>query len=114
MTVTNKIEGTEEAWEDGLLGTDDEHVIVADNTKEIEDALGLQPISIRLQRSLLEDLKAISKLNGIGYQPLIRQVLTRFVTSELKSMLRDRLIAAEAEAKTEESTRSAMQRKAAA
>ena len=56
----------------------------------IDDALELHPISIRLQKDLLENLKALAKLNGLGYQPLIRQVLTRWVDCELKHMLRER------------------------
>lgn len=57
----------------------------------IDDALGLQPISIRLQKDLLDNLKALALLNGLGYQPLIRQVLTRWVDCELKSMLKDKV-----------------------
>lgn len=49
---------------------------------DINDALSLQPISIRLQKGLIENLKTIAELNGIGYQPLIRQALTRFVEGE--------------------------------
>jgi hypothetical protein len=92
MTTAARIESTTEAWEDGTLGADEAHVSVApDMDKAIDDALGLQPISIRLQRSLLENLKALAQLNGLGYQPLIRQVLTRFVDCELKAILRDKV-----------------------
>ena len=91
-TKTMKIEDTVEAWEDGTLGADEAHVeVAADRSQAIDDALGLQPISIRLQRSLLDNLKALAQLNGIGYQPLIRQVLTRFVDCEMKNLLRERL-----------------------
>jgi len=88
-----KIEDTAEAWEaEGPLGNDEKYVAAApgDISKAVDEALGLQPISIRLQRDLLENLKALAKINGIGYQPLIRQVLTRFVDCELKAMLRDK------------------------
>lgn len=91
MNTATKIEGSIEAWEDGTLGADEAHVEVApDMDRAIDDALGLQPISIRLQRSLLDNLKALAQLNGLGYQPLIRQVLTRFVDCELKALLRDK------------------------
>ncbi|MBC8950174.1 BrnA antitoxin family protein [Xenorhabdus sp. TS4] len=53
----------------------------------INEALDLQPISIRLNKSLIEDLKMIADLNGLGYQPLIRQVLNRFANSEKKRIL---------------------------
>ncbi|GAD20922.1 hypothetical protein [Acidovorax sp. MR-S7] len=74
------------------VGMDEAHVAVApaELSAALDDALELQPISIRLQKDLLENLKALAKLNGLGYQPLIRQVLTRWVDCELKSMLRER------------------------
>lgn len=74
------------------VGESDAHAAVApaELSASIDDALGLQPISIRLQRDLVDNLKALAKLNGLGYQPLIRQVLTRWVDCELKHMLRQR------------------------
>ena len=77
------------------VGLDEAHVAVApaELSVGIDDALDLQPISIRLQRDLLDNLKALAKLNGLGYQPLIRQVLTRWVDCELKHMLRERAAA---------------------
>jgi uncharacterized protein (DUF4415 family) len=74
------------------VGMDEVHVAVApaELSAALDDALELQPISIRLQKDLLDNLKALAKLNGLGYQPLIRQVLTRWVDCELKSMLRER------------------------
>jgi hypothetical protein len=56
---------------------------------KINDALELHPISIRLNKSLIEDLKMIADLNGLGYQPLIRQVLTRFTDCEKKKILQE-------------------------
>lgn len=88
MNSAAKIEGTPQAWEDGTLGEHEEHAVVAEtNEAEIDAAAGLQPISIRLHRTLLDNLKALAQLNGIGYQPLIRQVLTRWVDGELKQIL---------------------------
>lgn len=88
-----KIEGTPEAWEDGSLGRDEEYVRVAKNVDDaaLNEAAGLQPISIRLQKSLIEDFKMIAEINGIGYQPLIRQVLKRFADAEKKRILRERV-----------------------
>lgn len=48
-------------------------------SKAVDDALGLQLISVRLQKELLEQLKDLAEEEGIGYQPLIRQILTRHV-----------------------------------
>jgi uncharacterized protein (DUF4415 family) len=59
-------------------------------SQAIDEALALQLISIRLQKSLIENFKFIATLNGIGYQPLMRQILKRFVDSEKKRILRER------------------------
>ncbi|WP_081300996.1 CopG family antitoxin [Aliivibrio fischeri] len=82
-----------EDWESGALGRSDEFVKKSqhDNSK-LDDKLGLQMISIRLQKSLIEDLKDIAELNGIGYQPLMKQILKRFVDAEKKQLLRERAL----------------------
>ncbi len=56
---------------------------------ELEDALELQMVSIRLQKSLIANLKQIAEYHGVGYQPLIRDLLTRFTKSELGSIVAD-------------------------
>jgi predicted DNA binding CopG/RHH family protein len=91
MANTDKFHASIEAWESGELGRDEEHVKVAEASEELalDDAMGMQMISIRLQKKLIDDLKAIAKHNGIGYQPLVRQLLTRFVVSEFKKMWND-------------------------
>lgn len=93
MTNIKKILDTSEAWESGELGTNEFHAIKYDSTDdtEIDEALGLQMISIRLEKQLLTDLKAIAQYQGLGYQPLIRQILNRFATSEMKQMAREAL-----------------------
>ena len=90
--MAKKIVGTPEAWEDGSLGQDEEFVRVSKDVDDaaLNDAAGLQPISIRLQKSLIEDFKMIAEINGIGYQPLIRQVLKRFADSEKRRILREK------------------------
>lgn len=88
-----KIESTAEAWESGLLGQSEEHARLATKVNEalLNESLDLQPISLRLQKSLIEDLKLIAKTHGLGYQPLIRQLLTRFVDAEKKSILAEKV-----------------------
>jgi len=87
-----KVQDTVEAWEDGTLGQDEKFASVAESIEEsaLNEAAGLQMISIRLQRSLIEDFKNIAEINGIGYQPLIRQVLKRFADAEKKQILREK------------------------
>jgi hypothetical protein len=90
MMGNDKIQGTDEAWESGELGQDEQYVKVADdiNVNLLDDSLELQMISIRLQKSLIEDFKMIAQLHGIGYQPLIRQALKRFADGEKNCILR--------------------------
>ncbi|MHB0985959.1 MAG: hypothetical protein ACYC05_10270 [Sulfuricella sp.] len=87
--MNEAIEGTDTAWDDGVLGQDEKYVKKASNEEEIklEDALGLQMISIRLQKQLIEDLKFIATAHGVGYQPLMRDILNRFVVSEKKQII---------------------------
>lgn len=121
MTKTGKIPASDEAWdENGQLGRDEEHVKRAEEDIEpqIDKALELQLISIRLQKSLIEDFKYIATLNGIGYQPLMRQILKRFVDGEKKRILRERFYELKEETKKQKSPepsedRGARQRKTA-
>jgi predicted DNA binding CopG/RHH family protein len=85
-----KIAGTAEAWETGALGEESQFAKVSEQDNAIlDDALALKLISIRMQESLIEDLKDISRIHGLrGYQTLIKQVLKRFVEAEKKHALR--------------------------
>jgi len=105
MAKQIKIEGTTEAWETGPLGSDEEFVKLATGVdeKEINEALELQMISIRLQKSLIEDFKMIAKINGIGYQPLIRQILKRFADCEKKKLLREAVSRLQSDASEDDS-----------
>lgn len=83
----------EERWDTGELGSSAEHAVAAPEglDVEIDEALGLQPISIRLPKRLIEDLKLIARKEGLGYQPLVRRVLLRFAEAEFRSMAHERL-----------------------
>ena len=83
----------EEAWDNRELGASEEHVRKASPAREkvLDKRLGLQTISIRLQKSLIDILKNLAKEDGIGYQPYIRQILTRHarkVSSEKRASLK--------------------------
>jgi len=90
--TTEKIHGTEEAWESGALGLDERYVAVdpeqAATEALIEQTLGLKPISIRLEASLIEDFKMLAEIEGMGYQTLMRTVLRRFAEAEIKHLAR--------------------------
>ena len=83
-----KLKGTkspDDAWENGEFGLEEAFIKVTDAVEaaEVDDALDLKMISIRLQNDLIKKLKLIGKYHGIGYQPLIRDLLQRFARNEL-------------------------------
>jgi len=85
--MNDKIESTSEAWESGELGREDEFVEKADLSEtDYNEALGLQMISIRLQKTLIEHLKSFAKIHKLGYQPLMKIILQRWVDGELKTI----------------------------
>lgn len=71
-----------ELWETGKLGNSAKHAVrVSDEEdKAIDDSLGLQAVTMRLQKELVEQLKILAKKEGLGYQPYIRQLLTKHVS----------------------------------
>ena len=81
-----QIADTPEAWESGELGQSHEYAKVAPSklAAEIDDALGLQMISIRLDKELIDMFKLLGGKYQMGYQPLMREALKRFVDGELK------------------------------
>lgn len=93
MSRHGKVQDSDDAWEKGQLGRSEEHArpSTSETSRAIDATLGLQLISMRLQKSLIEDLKAIASLNGIGYQPLMRQVLKRYVDGEKRRIARDKV-----------------------
>jgi hypothetical protein len=88
--MMKKILGTPEAWEERQLGADEAFAAPAPSSVELDSqldqALALRMISIRLPETLIEDFKNIAVVRGgsMGYQTLMRQALKRFATSELK------------------------------
>lgn len=82
---TKKIESSAEAWEEGKLGLDENHVQSSGLTiGDLDETLELKLISIRLRKQLIEELKMIAEIEGMGYQPLIKQLLERFVVGQHK------------------------------
>ena len=87
----NTISASDEAWESGELGNDPEFakVFEGDIQPRIDEAMAMQPISIRLPTSLVEAFKLLGQVHGLGYQPLMRRALTRFAEAEMKLVVRD-------------------------
>ena len=85
MTPETRTGVGDDAWDTGELGRDEKYVRVAKPESELalEETLGLQMISIRLQKELIEQLKLIAEYRRVGYQPLMRDVLCRWARSEM-------------------------------
>lgn len=76
-----------EQWETGKLGNTEEHAKVSNFTiADLQQSIELQAISLRVNKDLLNDLKELAKLYGIGYQPLMKQILRRFVDTEKRRL----------------------------
>ncbi|PIT71949.1 hypothetical protein [Limnohabitans sp. B9-3] len=90
---TSKIEIPAEAWDTRALGASADHVAVADvaNEQALDKALELQSISIRLPKQLIEQYKLIAHFHGVGYQPLMRDTLTRFVPNALQEIMQTQM-----------------------
>jgi hypothetical protein len=84
-----KITGTDEAWDSRELGADMASAQVAgpEHAAALDDALGMQSISIRLPRQLIDTYKLIASHHGVGYQPLMRDILQRFVPEGLQEVM---------------------------
>lgn len=93
-----------EQWESGALGRDMAHARRATDAVEadIEQALAMKLVTIRLPVPMIEALKQIAQFHGIGYQPMVRDLLGRFVHSEIRTILQE--MANEADAASAERT----------
>ncbi|ALU90925.1 BrnA antitoxin family protein [Herbaspirillum rubrisubalbicans] len=89
MNAPKKIKGSVENWENGTLGRDARYAKRAppELEQQIDEAQGLQAISIRLDRDLIETFKQIARIHNVGYQPLMREALRRFADAEIKVIL---------------------------
>ena len=87
--MNTRIESTDTAWEDRQLGASAEHAKVdpSEHLNALNDALGMQMISIRLPKEMIEAYKLIAAHHGVGYQPLMRDILQRFVPEGLKEVM---------------------------
>lgn len=87
--MSNKlIRGTPEAWESGELGASLAHAKRAPSALEaqVDEAMGLQAISIRLPRSVIAAYKHLADHYGVGYQPLMRDAICRWAEAEMKHL----------------------------
>ena len=101
--------GRPEARGSGEIGADisSTKVASAEITQAINDALGLQMISIRLPKSVIEDFKVLAQIEGVGYQPLMRTALVRYAECESKRVMREYAAQRELEKKAATATSNA-------
>jgi predicted DNA binding CopG/RHH family protein len=90
MEQADKYTANANAWDSGELGQDEKFVKRVEKKHEdaLNDAMGLQMISIRLPKKLIEDLKFIATAHGIGYQPLMKDILCRFTQHEVNEIIK--------------------------
>jgi hypothetical protein len=76
----DKILGTEENWEEGRLGLDEENQVAVDQTVEmqVDTSLGLVEIKFKIDVSLDEKLETFAKENGLIKKAAIRKILEDF------------------------------------
>ncbi len=79
-------EDIDTSWDNRKLGASKKYArkLPREDELAVDDALHLAIISIRLQKELIGNLKILAKHEGIGYQPLVRQILTRYVREALQ------------------------------
>jgi len=88
----DQFDATNELWETKQLGADLEHARASSDEEEkaLDDAMGLQLLTFRMPKLIIEQLKQLAKLEGLGYQPLMRRVLVGYVqenTHKLERLL---------------------------
>lgn len=76
----DKIIGSEENWEDGRLGLDEEHQVVVDETidRQVDTSLGLVEVNLKLDVFLNQQLEIFAKENGLIKKAAIRKILEDF------------------------------------
>jgi len=92
-----------ELWESRKLGASPDHVQRSspEQEKAFDEATGLQLLTFRIQTSTVEKLKQLAKLEGIGYQPFMRQILVKYVR-ENEHRIEQVLMAKEASERAEQ------------
>jgi hypothetical protein len=76
-----RFDADNELWETRKLGASPEHarVVSGKGDKALDESMGLQLLTFRIQKPIVDQLRQLAKLEGIGYQPLMRQVLVKYV-----------------------------------
>lgn len=77
------IPSTPENWENRVLGADERYVSVsAANLAEVDSALGLVTVMLRMTESNVEKLEKLAKAEGLILQAYIRSVLNKEINKD--------------------------------
>lgn len=76
-------------WDERKLGASLEHARLVDEkmTQDLDAALGMKMISLRLPEELIQAYKLIATHHEIGYQPLMRDILQRFIKEGMREVV---------------------------
>lgn len=87
--MSKSTQETQCVWESRELGSDEQYIKVAseDQSLQLDNALGLKTIAIRLPINMIEAYKLIATHHGVGYQPLMRDILQRWVKEGLREVM---------------------------
>jgi uncharacterized protein (DUF4415 family) len=79
------IQNTAEAWENGELGREAKYAEASPKEVDIQvdKALDLEIISIRLETDLIESFQILGKKYDVSYKPLMRHALKSFIQSQI-------------------------------
>lgn len=73
----NKIVGSVENWESGILGMNSDTAQIANETVDIE--LGLVNINVKISRELDEQLTAVAKDLGLIKPAAVRHIIEQYI-----------------------------------
>lgn len=86
--ISTLSENSIKEWECGDYGLSSAHAAVDPESSEgstsVDKATKMKMISIRLDEDLIDSLKGFAEFEGLGYQPLMRIILSRWVEGETK------------------------------
>ncbi len=88
-------------WDAKEFGASQEHAVKAPDQalEALHEAAGMKAVSIRMPIEMIQAYKYIAAHHGIGYQPLMRDILQRFLPEGLKEVNRAEEARAEASSK---------------
>lgn len=88
-------------WDAKEFGASQEHAVKASNQalEDLHEAAGMKAVSIRMPIEMIQAYKYIAAHHGIGYQPLMRDILQRFLPEGLKEVNRVEVARADASSK---------------